>query len=288
MPRELILLSPYTPPTQHALSLAAEDTAGWLNAWTALWHPAVLGWLRPARRNGPRRTTTTRRSKATSTSFPKARRRTWPAIGSERAPQSRGDRVPGDRRPGRHAGSAPASSRRDRTAPRFNGRPRKSGRSSVSASAYVTVETLFEAMEHERLLDQEEFWADVQAAVRDPKSAIPHLQNAAAKLQAARDSLVSGHDSPARFCPARRPICRSPPGTPVAAQPHRHRRGPGDRWPASNPVDSPSCGNARAETGDEPLVGNLRRHLLRPRGRTAAGRIAVVEPAPRAGGRRSA
>jgi hypothetical protein len=40
--RELILLSPYQYPAQHALTLATEDMAGWMNAWTALWHPAVL------------------------------------------------------------------------------------------------------------------------------------------------------------------------------------------------------------------------------------------------------
>src|SRR4051794_37871175 len=42
MPRELILLSPYTPPTHHPLMLGAGDTACWLNAWSALWHPAAL------------------------------------------------------------------------------------------------------------------------------------------------------------------------------------------------------------------------------------------------------
>ena len=30
---------------------------------------------------------------------------------------------------------------------------------------YLVVDTLFEAMEHERLLDKEGFWADVQAAI---------------------------------------------------------------------------------------------------------------------------
>ena len=44
MPRELILLSPYTPPTQHALMLGAEDTGAWLNGWSALWHPAAVAW----------------------------------------------------------------------------------------------------------------------------------------------------------------------------------------------------------------------------------------------------
>src|SRR5690242_1318306 len=40
--RELILLSPYRLPTQHAAYLGNDDVAGWLNAYSALWHPAVL------------------------------------------------------------------------------------------------------------------------------------------------------------------------------------------------------------------------------------------------------
>jgi hypothetical protein len=40
--RELILLSPYRLPTQHAAYLGNDDVAGWLNAYSALWHPAVV------------------------------------------------------------------------------------------------------------------------------------------------------------------------------------------------------------------------------------------------------
>src|SRR5258707_1314720 len=39
---ELILLSPYRYPGQNSLLLANEDMAAWLNAYTALWHPALL------------------------------------------------------------------------------------------------------------------------------------------------------------------------------------------------------------------------------------------------------
>src|SRR3974390_2215585 len=39
---ELIMLSPYRYPGQHLLTLADEDMASWLNAYTALWHPALL------------------------------------------------------------------------------------------------------------------------------------------------------------------------------------------------------------------------------------------------------
>lgn len=40
--RQLLLLSPYRYPAQHSLVLGPEDMSCWLNAWSALWHPAVL------------------------------------------------------------------------------------------------------------------------------------------------------------------------------------------------------------------------------------------------------
>src|SRR5216684_1372499 len=42
MPHELILLSPYAYPGTNALMLGNEDMAAWLNAYSALWHPAAL------------------------------------------------------------------------------------------------------------------------------------------------------------------------------------------------------------------------------------------------------
>src|SRR5205085_3937885 len=40
--RELILLSPYHLPAQNPLMLAGEDSAAFLNGFSALWHPAAL------------------------------------------------------------------------------------------------------------------------------------------------------------------------------------------------------------------------------------------------------
>jgi hypothetical protein len=39
---ELVLLSPYKFPAQYAMTLADDEMAAWLNAYTALWHPALL------------------------------------------------------------------------------------------------------------------------------------------------------------------------------------------------------------------------------------------------------
>jgi hypothetical protein len=187
MPRELILLSPYSPPTQHALSLAAEDTAGWLNAWTALWHPAVLAgsagppkWASPYDHDPP----VEGHVYVIPESPPPYLASDW----EDRAHKTGAIvfRANADRAAtlDRLKQVLPAADRAAFEWPAAEVRP-----FFGLGLGYMTVETLFEAMEHERLLDKEEFWADVQAAVRDPKSAIPHLQNAAAKLQAARDSL---------------------------------------------------------------------------------------------------
>src|SRR5262245_8546952 len=39
---ELVLLSPYRYPGQYSLVLGPDDMAAWLNAFTLLWHPALL------------------------------------------------------------------------------------------------------------------------------------------------------------------------------------------------------------------------------------------------------
>jgi len=53
-PRELILLSPYRPPTQNTLYLGDEEVAAFLNGYTALWHPAALaGAAAPPRLGSP-------------------------------------------------------------------------------------------------------------------------------------------------------------------------------------------------------------------------------------------
>ena len=52
--RELILLSPYHLPAQNPLMLASEDSAAFLNGFSALWHPAALhGATGPPRVGSP-------------------------------------------------------------------------------------------------------------------------------------------------------------------------------------------------------------------------------------------
>src|SRR5437763_2442957 len=177
MPRELILLSPYTPPTNYPLSLGADETGAWLHAWSALWHPAAL-----AGAAGPPRVASPYDHEQ-------------PAAGALYAiPEAPplyladdwDDRV-------RAAGAAAFRSGYDRDGTLANLREAL-GQIGADLSAfdrdpgelrpffglglgYVTVETLFDAMEHEHLLDKEQFWADVQEELRNPKSEIRNLQN---------------------------------------------------------------------------------------------------------------
>src|SRR3954469_4210168 len=189
MPRELLLLSPYTPPTQHALMLGAEDTGCWLNAWSALWHPAAL-----AGATGPPRWTSAYDHETPTEGHLYALPESPPLYLSddwdERVRQAgaaafragpEGDSTFANLRPAlEQSGTAlsPFDWPADRVRP-FLG----------LGLAYAVIETLFEAMEHERLLDKEAFWADVQEAIRNPDEATEHLQAAAQKLHTAREGV---------------------------------------------------------------------------------------------------
>ncbi len=174
MPRELILLSPYTPPAHHALTLGADDTACWLNAWTALWHPAALaGAVGPPRWASPYDFDTPVEGHlyAVPDSPPLYLADDWE------------DRV-------RAAGAAVVHAAADRETTLASLRealeqlgadvtafdwPADAVRPYFGLGlGYLVVDTLFEAMEHERLLDKEGFWADVQAALKpSPPSPLP-------------------------------------------------------------------------------------------------------------------
>jgi hypothetical protein len=178
MPRELILLSPYTPPTNYPLSLGADETAAWLHVWSALWHPAaVAGAAGPPRIASPydHEQPTAGQLYAVPESPPLYLSDDWD------------DRV-------RQVGAAAFRSGWDRASTLAN---LKDALAQLGADigpfdrdpaelrpnfglglGYITVETLFDAMEHEHLLDKDAFWADVQSGA---------LQEAALKLLQARE-----------------------------------------------------------------------------------------------------
>jgi hypothetical protein len=192
MPRELLLMSPYTPPAQHALMLDEDVTSCWLNAWAALWHPAALRqasgpprWIGPYDQSepGPEQLV------AMPDTPPLSLATDW------------NDRI-------REKGGASFRATADRAATIANLKTALAGRGDETGRfdddreltrlcfglglGYLVVETLFEAMERDRALDRDKFWAEVQAAVQ-PRAdeAIQHLRAAAEHLKAARDTLYS-------------------------------------------------------------------------------------------------
>jgi alpha-mannosidase len=196
--RELILLSPYRPPTQNTLYLGDEEVAAFLNGHAALWHPAALaGAAAPPRLGSPYdyEQPTAGHVYAVPDNPPLVLPDDWD------------DRV-------RAAGAVAFRSTADRRATLDNLREALRGWGEEGqASApllglpderaagffgvgfgHLHVEALFEAMSHENVLSADEFWQDVSAAVAalgdpDPEVARRHLQSAAERLLSAREVL---------------------------------------------------------------------------------------------------
>src|SRR6516225_7519206 len=168
-PHELILLSPYRYPAQSPLTLANEDMAAWLNAMTALWHPAVL-W----QAKGPPRCDS-----------PYDHEQPRPGCVYV-VPESPPSYLPEDwDRRVQDAGSIAFKSTPDRLQTLANlraalaaegapaiGWPQAFDAPDHSIAAFyglgwghMLLGALSEAMEHENLLDPAGFWDDVQSAV---------------------------------------------------------------------------------------------------------------------------
>jgi hypothetical protein len=201
--RELILLSPYRLPAQHAAYLSNDDVAGWLNAYSALWHPALVHAA-----GSPPRVGSPYDYEQPSAHHVYAIPETPPLI----LPDDWDQRV-------RNAGAVAFRATPDRQATLHNlrealrGRP---GEPDLTARlleletpqagsffgvgfGYLIVEGLFEAMEHDHLLATADLWQDVRQAVTallppdasaaDPEAGRRHLQTAAERLLAARQVL---------------------------------------------------------------------------------------------------
>lgn len=196
--RELILLSPYRPPTQNTLYLGDEEVAAFLNGYTALWHPAALvGASGPPRLGSPYdyETPTAGHVYAVPDNPPLILPDDWD------------ERV-------RAAGAVAFRATADRAATLDNLREALRGWGENAGPSLplldldaerlapffgvgfgqLHVEALFEAMAHENLLAASEFWQDVSAAVAalseaDAEAPRRHLQSAAERLLAAREVL---------------------------------------------------------------------------------------------------
>src|SRR5262245_61581982 len=195
-PRELILLRPYRLPAQNASTLANDDTAAFLNAYTALWHPAALiGSSWPPKIGSPYdyEQPTSGHLYALPSTPPLILPDDW----DERVKQAGAVafRAGPDRpttlsnlrealllwKTDAHAPADLAEVERERVQPFFG-----------IGFGYAMVEALFEAMEHENLIATAELWQDVQQAVvaffeHDHEGVTRLLRSAAERLLAARE-----------------------------------------------------------------------------------------------------
>jgi hypothetical protein len=218
--RELILLSPYRLPTQNTLYLGDDEVAAFLNAYSALWHPAVLaGAAGPPRLGSPYDYEQPsaghlfaipenpplmlpddwdeRVRVAGALAFRASADRTQTLANLKAALISAGDAW----------GGVPQLLEldHDRVAPFFG-----------IGFGFIQIEALFEAMSHENLLATPELWQDVTEAIAaltgpDPDATRRYLQSAADRLLAAREvlypvtvylidlCLVEEHDLQARW-----------------------------------------------------------------------------------------
>src|SRR5262245_14788603 len=190
--RQLYLLSPYRPPTSYPVTLTDDEAAAWLNGYAAIWHPAaVRGATGP-----PVAASAYDHDQPTAGAV-----YVVPGGPHVYQPDDWDQRV-------RDAGAVAVAATADRTETigRLVTALRQAGETVPDVSTavlhqfagvglgYLVVETLFDAMEHEHLLDAQGFWADVQAAaaaIIDGQPAREPLKAAAEKLQSARESLYS-------------------------------------------------------------------------------------------------
>lgn len=196
MNRRAVLLSPYRMPTYHPVSLADGELRAWLNGLAALWHPAlVLSLAGPPRVDSP---------------YDHDSPQAGDVFAQPEQPHLYQADDWRDRVARAGAGRFEATADRAQTlanlvaalAPLL-GEGEADARSLLALPpervapflavgyGYHIVDTLFEAMDHEKLLPEAEFWDDVRQAARVAQSdeATEHLKRAAERLSGARDVL---------------------------------------------------------------------------------------------------
>jgi hypothetical protein len=192
---EAHLLSPYRPPTSYPVTLDAAEAAAWLVGYFALWHPAVL-----ARVGKPPQLSSVYDHDQPSEGFvyvvAEASGVYQPDDWPDRVAAVNGVRVVATRDRERTLADL-RDALGDESAGLFAAPAEVTRAFAGLGYGYLVVDTLFDAAGHDRLLDADGFWADVQAAVgavRNPDEASgvwTHLKAAAEKLKAAREGLAS-------------------------------------------------------------------------------------------------
>ena len=207
--RQRLLLSPYRLPTHHQVYLNEDEMAAWLNGLTILWHPALLfGTGAPPRVDSAydHEQPVPGRAYVMPDAPPQFLPDDWPervtAAGAVklRAFPHRDETLAAMIEAVRAAGTTDAGQE-------HFGSPEQAALLALPIDqvrpffglgfGHTMIESLFDAMDHDHLLDVPGFWADVQEAVKalliPDGDADPHLRNAAAKLKAAREALHSAN-----------------------------------------------------------------------------------------------
>ncbi|VTR91495.1 glycoside hydrolase : Uncharacterized protein OS=Planctomyces maris DSM 8797 GN=PM8797T_30352 PE=4 SV=1 [Gemmata massiliana] len=193
--RQLHLLSSYRLATSYPLQQTPDEVAAWLNGFAALWHPAALaGAVQPPQASSSYDHDLPR------TGFvycvPEGAYLFQPDDWNQRVEQA-------------NAVVFRATASRAETIERLLSALRETGRATGLFDAppeavrlfaglgygYLMLDTLYEAMDHEKLLDAPGFWADVVAArdaLERSEDYKASLKSAAEKLQAGREPVYSG------------------------------------------------------------------------------------------------
>jgi hypothetical protein len=197
MTRDAFLLSPYRPPTSYPVTLTPDEAAAWLAGYFALWHPAVLkGLAKP-----PQIGSTYDHDQPTEGAVYAV-----PEGPHLYQPDDWMDRV----KAANAVAFKPTADRKETHARMLAGfwdtpagtaagklldvSPDDARSFAGVGYGYLLVETLFDAADHEHLLDVAGFWADVSQAVvsleaGDSAAVRTNLVAAVEKLRSAREVL---------------------------------------------------------------------------------------------------
>jgi hypothetical protein len=186
MPPRLVLLSPFRMPAHHALMLGEEDTKAWFFAYRSLWHPELLA----AAQSLPSIDEPNNHAQPVADTL-----YALPATPPPYLPENWDELV---------RGVGAAAFRTGATWEETNANLKAAWQNLTGASlqldehraepffavgfGYAVLDTLFEAMEHERVLDVDGFTADVLSAAQGD-DVTNKLRAAAEKLASARDVL---------------------------------------------------------------------------------------------------
>jgi hypothetical protein len=202
-PTLLCLLSPYRLPTHHALQLDAAEVAAWWNGFVALWHPAavVAGTMPKVSSPYDYETPSAGQVFAVPESPTLFLPDDWQYRLSETgavsftATSDRAGTVANLRDALRRLLERPAEGDGAARVAALLDAPDEAVRPFFGLGfGYMVVESLFDAMEHEHLLDGPTFFAEVRSAAErlaegDAEGCRGHLRAAAEKLLSARETL---------------------------------------------------------------------------------------------------